>query len=209
MHMHDTPPSAIDFDCDDEILRGAPSIVTSTDAARVPAPPSCVDGVLRGAAAAPAALDVLTYDALRDLCVAHFGYTPLCQHVFDACVDKDRQYVPMHEFRADRVPPGAFLLYFPLAGLDPQAAAPPRTRAGFLARVEHAHDVVVLHMKGRLWKVKYSQHVWLLQLKPMQRLEREVRSGTLNAAEDAADAAAEAAAEAAGVGRGVVRQEGE
>ena len=126
------------------------------------------------------AFEVLSYDDLRQLCIAHFGYTQRCQDVFDMCVDKDRQFIPANEL--PRVAPGSFLIYFsprPQQTAHDVATTLPPSRAGFLARCEVDAENVVLYMKSRLWKVKYHRPIWLVQLKPMQRLERELKSNTL------------------------------
>ena len=137
---------------------------------------ACVSDVL--CADAPPAFEVLSYDELRELCVAHFGYSQLCQNVFNICVDKDRQYVPSEAL--PKVPLGAFLIYFPIDQCHPSSPCLPKTRAGFLTHVQEEHENVVLHMKPRSWRVKYSSRIWLMQLTPMKRLERELKSNTLD-----------------------------
>lgn len=123
-------------------------------------------------------VDVLSYDDLRDVCIAHFGYSQLCQNVFDACVDKDRQFVPALD--VPRVPLGTFLMYFTLDGSERDAPTLPKTRAGFLTHVDVERGIVHLHMKPRSWRVKYGPRAWLMQLTPMNRLIRELRSNTFN-----------------------------
>ena len=128
-------------------------------------------------------VDILSYDDLRDVCIAHFGYSQLCQNVFDACVDKDRQFVPALD--VPRVPLGTFLMYFALDSCDRHAPTLPKTRAGFLTHVDVERGIVHLHMKPRSWRVKYDSRAWLMQLTPMNRLIRELRSNTFK--EDADD----------------------
>ena len=152
-----------------------------------PAETACVRDVLwRTCDTGPPPLEVLSYNELRDLCIAHFGYSQLCQNVFDVCVDKDRQYVPSDA--VPRVPLGTFLLYFSLDSCDQSAARLPKTRAGFLTHVQEERGNVVLYMKPRSWRVKYSGRVWLMHLTSMKQLARELKSNTLSRTETGDDA---------------------
>ena len=119
-------------------------------------------------------IEILSYDGLRDLAIELFGYTELCQHVYDLCIDREYQCVRAEDVML--IPMSTCVRYFD-AACDVHSEKRPRMRQGFVVGKSIERGTVTLSAGcRRAWRVKVSGRRWLMKLKAMHVLEREVQS---------------------------------
>ena len=129
-------------------------------------------------------IEVLSYDGLRDLVIDLFGYTELCQSIYDLCIDGDYQCVRAEDVML--IPMSTCVRYF---DADAQSPLPPRMRQGFVVGYSSERDTVTLRNGRRTWRVKVSKRSWLMKLRAMNILEREVKSKMVENDGESVDAA--------------------